>query len=123
VGGSDAHALASAGSVWTEVRGARTKAEFLEGLCEGRARVRGESGSYWKLTSDVLTVSREMFREKPFMLLLFPLLLGIPTVTLINYFSERRFARKWGTAWARMRGLDGDQSVGRIPAATGEATA
>jgi len=123
VGGSDAHALASAGSVWTEVRGARTKVEFLEGLCEGRARVRGESGNYWKLTGDVLAVSREMFREKPFMLLLAPLLLGIPTVTLINYFSERRFARKWGQAWARMRGLDGGQSVRHIPAATGEATA
>jgi predicted metal-dependent phosphoesterase TrpH len=86
VGGSDAHALASAGSVWTEVRGARTIAEFLEGLCEGRAQVHGESGSYWKLT-------------------------------------KRRFARKWGQAWARMRGLDGGQSVTRMPAATGEAMA
>jgi hypothetical protein len=123
VGGSDAHALASAGSVWTEVRGARTKAEFLEGLCEGRAWVHGESGSYWKLTSDVLAVSREMFREKPLTLLLAPLLLGVPSVTLINHFSERRFAHKWGKVWARMRGLDGGQSVQRIPAAAGEATA
>jgi len=123
VGGSDAHALASAGSVWTEVRGARTKVEFLEGLCEGRAQVHGESGSYWKLTSDVLAVSREMFRERPLMLLLAPLLVGIPSVTLFNYFSERRFARKWGQAWARMRGLDGGQSVSRMPAAAGEATA
>ena len=123
VGGSDAHALASAGSVWTEVRGAKTKAEFLEGLCEGRAQVHGESGSYWKLTSDVLAVSREMFREKPLLLVLSPLLLGVPSVALINQFSERRFARKWGKAWARMRGLDRDQSVRRIPAATGEATA
>jgi len=123
VGGSDAHALASAGSAWTEVRGARSKAEFLEGLCEGRSRVHGESGSYWKLTSDVLTVSREMFRERPWMLLLAPLLVGIPSVTLFNYFSERRFASKWGQAWARMRGLDGGQSVSRMPAATGEAAA
>ena len=123
VGGSDAHALASAGSAWTEVRGARTKDEFLEGLCEGRARAHGESGSYWKLTSDVLTVSRAMFREKPLALLLAPLLLGVPSVTLFNHFSERWFARKWGAAWARMRGLDRGQSVPRIPAATGEATA
>ena len=123
VGGSDAHALASAGSAWTEVRWARTKEEFLEGLCAGHARAHGASGSYWKLTSDVLAVTREMFRQKPFTLLLAPLLVGVPSVTLINYFLERRFARKWGKAWARMRGLDRDQSVGRFPAATGEASA
>lgn len=123
VGGSDAHALGSAGSAWTEVRGARTKAEFLEGLREGRAQVRGESGSYWKLTGDVLAICCAMFREKPCTLLLSPLLLGVPPITLLNSFSERRFARKWGQAWARMRGLDRDQSVRRIPAATGEATA
>ena len=123
VAGSDAHALGSAGSAWTEVRGARTKAEFLEGLREGHVQVRGESGNYWKLTCDVLAISREMFRENPVTLLLSPLLLSIPSFTLIDCFSERRFARKWGQAWARMRGLDRGQSVRRIPAATGEVTA
>ena len=123
VGGSDAHALRSAGSVWTEVHGARNKAEFLEGLREGRAHVRGASGSYWKLTFDVLAVSCEMLRENPFTLPLSPLLLGIPCVTLLNHLLERRFARKWGQAWARMRGLDGGAAARRIPAATGEATA
>jgi len=123
VGGSDAHALRSAGSVWTEVRGARNKAEFLEGLREGRTQVRGGSGNYWKLTSDVLAISCGMFREKPCTVLLAPLLVGIPSVMLINYLQERRFARKWGKAWARMRGLDGGETVRRIPAATGEATA
>ena len=123
VGGSDAHALRSAGSVWTEVHGARNKAEFLEGLREGRAHVRGASGSYWKLTLDILAISCEMFRENPFTLLLSPLLVGIPCVTLLNYLLERRFARKWGQAWARMRGLDGGAAVGRIPARTGEAMA
>jgi len=123
VGGSDAHALVSAGSAWTEVRGARNKAEFLEGLREGRAEARGRSGSYWKLNCDILAITREMFREKPSTLLLAPLLFGIPSVTLLNYLLERRFARKWGQVWARMRGLDGDATVGRMPAATGEATA
>ena len=123
VGGSDAHALGSAGSVWTEVRGARNKAEFLEGLREGRVEVGGESGNYWKLNCDILAICREMFREKPLTLLLAPLLFGIPSVTLLNYFLEKRFARKWGQAWARMRGLDGGAAVPRIPAATGEATA
>jgi predicted metal-dependent phosphoesterase TrpH len=123
VGGSDAHALRSAGSVWTEVRGARSKAEFLEGLHEGRAHVRGESGSYWKLTLDVLAIASEMFREKPATLVLAPLLVGIPALTFMNHFLERRFARKWGQVWARMRGLDGGAAVRPIPAAAGEATA
>jgi len=123
VGGSDAHALRSAGSVWTEVRGARNKAEFLEGLREGRTRVSGGSGNYWKLTSDVLAITCEMFREKPVTLLLAPLLVGIPPVTLINYLQEKRFARKWGQTWAHMRGLDGGEAARRIPAAAGEATA
>jgi predicted metal-dependent phosphoesterase TrpH len=123
VGGSDAHALRSAGSVWTEVRGARNKAEFLEGLREGRAQVRGKSGNYWKLTLDVLAIGAEMFREKPFTLLLAPLLVGIPALTFINHLLEERFARKWGQAWARMRGLDSGSAVPPIPTAAGEATA
>jgi predicted metal-dependent phosphoesterase TrpH len=123
VGGSDAHALRSAGSVWTEVRGARNKAEFLEGLREGRARVHGESGNYLKLTLDVLAVGSEMFREKPLTLLLAPFLIGIPAVTFINHLRERRFARKWGQSWARTRGLDGGAAVRPIPAATGEVMA
>jgi len=123
VGGSDAHALHSAGSVWTEVRGARNKVEFLEGLREGRARVYGESGSYWKLTRDVLAVGCEMFGEKPATLLLVPLLAAIPALTFINHLLERRFARRWGRTWARMRGLSGGTTVTSIPAATREATA
>jgi predicted metal-dependent phosphoesterase TrpH len=123
VGGSDAHALRSAGSVWTEVRGARNKAEFLEGLHEGRARACGEQGNYWKLTRDVLAVAFEMFRETPATLLLAPFLVGIPAFTFINHLLERRFARKWGHAWARTRGLDSGASVPSIPAATGEAPA
>jgi hypothetical protein len=115
--------LRSAGSVWTEVREARNKAEFLEGLREGRVQVHGDPGNYWKLTLDVLAVGSEMFREKPFTLLLAPLLVGIPALTLINHLLERRFARKWGQAWARMRGLDGGAAVRPFPAAAGEATA
>jgi predicted metal-dependent phosphoesterase TrpH len=123
VGGSDAHALRSVGSVWTEVRGARNKAEFLEGLREGRAQVRGESGNYWKLTLDVLAIGAEMFREKPTTLLLAPLVVGIPALTFVNHLLEGRFARKWGHAWACMRGLDGHAGVRPIPNVAGEATA
>jgi predicted metal-dependent phosphoesterase TrpH len=123
VGGSDAHALRSAGSVWTEVRGVRNKVEFLEGLREGRAQVRGQSGNYCKLTLDILAVSAEMFRENPFTLLLAPFLVGIPAFTLINHLLERRFARKWGQTWARMRGLDADVAARPIRPAAGEAAA
>ena len=123
VGGSDAHALRSAGSAWTEVRGARNKAEFLEGLRQGRAQVRGESGNYWKLTLDILAVSAEMFRENPLTLLLTPFLVGIPAFTLINHLPEERFARKWGQTWARMRGLDAGAAARPIRPAAGETTA
>jgi predicted metal-dependent phosphoesterase TrpH len=126
VGGSDAHSLSSAGTAWTEVREARDKAEFLEGLREGRAQAHGESGSYWKLTLDVLAISAEMFRENPFTLLLAPCMAGIPAVTLINHLLERRFARKWGQMWARMRGLDDDAAarpIRPIRPAAGEAAA
>jgi len=123
VGGSDAHSLSSAGSVWTEVREARNKAEFLEGLREGRARVHGQSGNYWKLTRDVLTIGTEMFWENPFTLLLAPLLLGIPALTLMHHFLEARFARKWGQAWARSRGLDSGAAIRPIRPTAGEATA
>jgi len=123
VGGSDAHSLSSAGTVWTEVREARNKAEFLEGLRQGCARVRGESGNYWKLTLDILAVSAEMFRENPFALLLAPFLVGIPAFTLINHLLEGRFARKWGQTWACMRGLDADAAARPIRPAAGEATA
>jgi predicted metal-dependent phosphoesterase TrpH len=123
VGGSDAHALRSAGTAWTEVHGARNKAEFLEGLREGRAHACGESGNYWKLTLDVLSVSAEMFRENPCTLLLAPFLLGIPAFTLLNHLMEGRFARKWGPAWERMRGLGGGGAVRPISATAGEATA
>jgi len=123
VGGSDAHSLSSAGTVWTEVREARNKAEFLEGLRQGRARVRGESGNYWKLTLDILAVSAEMFRENPCTLLLAPFLVGIPAFTLINHLQEGRFARKWGQTWARMRGLGADAAARPMRPAAGEATA
>src|SRR5271167_3354840 len=42
IGGSDAHALPSVGSAYTEVLGARDKDEFFEGLRNGLGRVSGE---------------------------------------------------------------------------------
>jgi len=109
LGGSDAHTLATLGSAYTEVPGARNKEEFLAGLRLGKGRVRGESGTYWKLTRDVLLVARELMRERPWALLLAPLAAGIPVVTLLNYFQEVAFARRWGPRVVPQRGSRGSQ--------------
>ncbi len=51
VAGSDAHTLASSGLAWTSVPGARTKAEYLEGVRRGPRAGNGASGTFWKLTA------------------------------------------------------------------------
>ena len=95
VGGSDAHALASAGSAYTEVSGARTKAEFLRGLRAGRATVAGEHGGYSKLTRDVFHIAGAMIRHNPWTSLLLPLAPAIPFYTLAVMMHEFGFARRW----------------------------
>jgi predicted metal-dependent phosphoesterase TrpH len=95
IGGSDAHALPSVGTTYTEVRGAQTKQEFFEGLKNGRGRVHGESGCYMKLTRDVFLIALEMMREKSWTMLLAPLALALPAATLLNYRDERAFLRRW----------------------------
>ena len=44
IAGSDAHSRSGLGSTYTTVPGARSKAEFMEGLRRGSGVVRGESG-------------------------------------------------------------------------------
>ena len=95
VGGSDAHAMHSVGTAFTEVPGARDKEEFFAGLRNGIGRVSGESGSFKKLTRDVLCVAGEMMREKSWTALLAPLALLIPAITWFNYCDERLFSRRW----------------------------
>ena len=95
VAGSDAHALASVGTAYTEVRGARDKEEFFNGLRSGMGRVAGESGTVSKLTRDVFMIALEMMREKNWTALLSPLAVLVPAVTLLNYHWERRFVRRW----------------------------
>ena len=56
IGGSDAHALASVGTAYTEVPGARDKEEFFAGLQSGKGVVAGESGCFAKLTRDVFLI-------------------------------------------------------------------
>ena len=95
VGGSDAHALASVGSAFTEVPGACTKAEFLRGLRVGRGEPAGEHGGYRKLTRDVFLIAGEMMRHSPWASLLLPLAPVIPVYTLAVLLHEFHFARRW----------------------------
>jgi predicted metal-dependent phosphoesterase TrpH len=103
VAGSDAHTPASAGLTWTSVQGARTKAEFLAGVRRGQASAGGESGSYAKLTADVLRIGLAMVREKPAAALLAPLALAAPAVVAVNNLLEAAFAWRWARTleWAR----------------------
>jgi predicted metal-dependent phosphoesterase TrpH len=101
VGGSDAHALASAGTAYTVVPGARTKAEFLRGLRAGRGIPAGDQGSFRKLTRDVFTIAGSMMRENPWTALLLPLAPAIPLYTLAVLLHEAKFARLWSTRAAR----------------------
>jgi predicted metal-dependent phosphoesterase TrpH len=97
IGGSDAHALPSAGTAYTEVPGARDKEEFFAGLRNGMGRVAGESGCFSKLTRDVFIVAYEMMREKNWTALLSPLSVLIPAFTFLNYCEDEKFCRRWGT--------------------------
>lgn len=95
IGGSDAHTLRNAGSVYTEVPGARDRAEFLLGLRRGSGIVAGESGNYIKLTSEVLQICINMMKEKPWTSVLAPVVLAVPAVTLVHYLVEADFASRW----------------------------
>ena len=95
IGGSDAHALPSVGSAYTEVPGARDKDEFFAGLKAGKGVVAGESGCFSKLTLDVYMIAFEMMREKSWTALLAPLAALIPVVTFWNYRDEHAFSRRW----------------------------
>jgi predicted metal-dependent phosphoesterase TrpH len=98
VGGSDAHAMPSVGTAYTEVPGARDKEQFFAGLRRGMGRVHGESGGFRKLTRDVLIIAGEMIREKAWTAALSPLAVLIPAVTLGTCLHERLFARQWAAA-------------------------
>jgi predicted metal-dependent phosphoesterase TrpH len=101
VGGSDAHAMSSLGCAYTEVPGARTREEYLDGLRMGHGQVHGQIGSYWKLTRDVYSIGSRMLRETPGAIALLPLFLGVPFVTLGNLIREKAFAEYWSARYLR----------------------
>jgi len=107
VGGSDAHAMRSVGCAYTVVKGARTRQEYLEGLRRGLGKVRGETGSYWKLTHDVLAIGGHMVRENPLTLPVAALGVLVPLIIMGNYIAEAAFARYWMDRYLRERARRG----------------
>ena len=101
IGGSDAHALASVGTAFTEVPGARTKAEFLRGLRARRGIACGENGGYLKLTRDVFLIAGAMLQNNPWTSFLLPLAPAIPIYTLAVLLHEFGFARRWSALAVR----------------------
>jgi predicted metal-dependent phosphoesterase TrpH len=105
VGGSDAHVMASVGCAYTVVPGARSRQEYLEGLRRGFGKVRGETGSYWKLTRDVLSIGRSMVCENPLTLPIAALGWLVPFIIMGNYVVEGMFARYWMDRYLRARAV------------------
>jgi predicted metal-dependent phosphoesterase TrpH len=95
VAGSDAHTLSALGRTYTEVPGATNATEFLEGLRRGRGRAVGNSGDYWSLTQAVMEIGGSLMRERNWAVILAPLFLAVPVVTLGNFVKEYAFHRKW----------------------------
>ena len=116
VGGSDAHAMPSVGCAWTVVPRARDKHEYLQGLRRGLGKVRGETGSFYKLTRDVFCIVREMVRHNPWTLPLVPLGMGVPAVILGNYAAEQIFARFWMARYLQSRRVRTAASVVEVAA-------
>jgi predicted metal-dependent phosphoesterase TrpH len=108
VGGSDAHSLAHVARAFTTVPGARTKEEFLAGLRTGLTVPCGRSGSYARLTGEVVRIfsagyaetARAVVAGEPdamrvaASLALLPFLPLIPLFTLGVYAHERRFGAR-----------------------------
>jgi predicted metal-dependent phosphoesterase TrpH len=53
IAGTDSH-IGDAGLTWTEVPGAKTKEEFLNGIRYGKAVIGGEHGSFEKIKKEIL---------------------------------------------------------------------
>lgn len=87
--------MPSLGAAFTEVPGARSKEEFFAALRAGRARAAGGSGSYTRLTRDVLHIAAGTLRESPWLLPIAPIVAVIPIWTLANSLREAAFVRYW----------------------------
>jgi predicted metal-dependent phosphoesterase TrpH len=108
IAGSDSHTHRGIGLTWTEVAGARTRDEFMEGLWQGRVTIGGRHGSFPNMASDVLRFAGNFWleqgrdvRRKPADLraqvFFFGGVLGLPLVAValagayLHFVMEERF--------------------------------
>jgi predicted metal-dependent phosphoesterase TrpH len=114
-GGSDAHTLATVGRAFTIAPGARTRAEYLSALRRAATIPAGRSGSYARLTGDVLRILGGALREaatvppasagelarRAALLAALPLLPFVPLATLVQSLKERFWAAALFARWRR----------------------
>jgi hypothetical protein len=110
IAGSDAHTRRGIGRTWTEVPGATTRQEFMDGLWDGRCVIGGRQGSYFTLAEDMLHFAVGFYSERFRNLIRQPLrwqshafvfggILGLPLVLLplagayLHFVTEERFNR------------------------------
>jgi predicted metal-dependent phosphoesterase TrpH len=96
LGGSDAHTLRELGRAFTEVPGCRTKREYLDSLKAGKVRIYGASGGFRVCTGAVWTIATNITKDYPWAVLLAPVLLAVPFVTLGATVRDGLFSRFWG---------------------------
>ena len=106
IAGSDAHTLTALGRAYIDIPAARTKQEFLRGLRAGKGFARGESGSFARLTHDVLSICMSLVAEKRWLLPLVPIFAAVPVVILVNCALEAAFAERWYATVMRSKSLD-----------------
>jgi predicted metal-dependent phosphoesterase TrpH len=138
VGGSDAHSLAHVARAFTTVPVARTKEEFLAGLRTGLTVPSGRSGSYARLTGEVVRIfaagyveaARDLLAGTPSAarlaatLVMAPLLALIPLFTLGVHVHERRFGARHFRAFQEAFGwpaLPSERPAKALAAPLGEA--
>jgi predicted metal-dependent phosphoesterase TrpH len=95
IAGSDSHTLSGVAKTFTEVAGARTVDEFLNGVRAGHGVIHGENGSYTKLTADILQFVGSLPKEKPWAAVVLPLTVLIPAITAGHWLQEMRFCKQW----------------------------
>ena len=100
VAGSDAHTLAALGLTYTEVPGADSVSEFIDGLKNRACRARGISGDYWTLTQAVMGIGVSLMRERPWTVTLAPLFLAVPFVTMRTMRRSTRSTANGRADWA-----------------------
>ena len=93
VAGSDAHTIETLALTYTEVSGADSIRSYLEAVRHGRGQAAGASGNYAKLTRAVLGIGASLVRERPWTIVLSPLMLAVPLVTLGQLFLRVELSR------------------------------